>query len=591
MPPKKPVKKIVELNLRFLNFKYFSFIYSFQVLNLSTKNILATLLILFPITVFYVVFQKYAVNIPHWDDFAIRNTLAKMLETDSFSEKIKLLFSQHNEHRILLTRLSAWAIYLLQGTLNLKSLMFIGFLALVGLLIILFQVSKKYSSSLLAFVPVPYILFNIGLFENTFWGMASVQNFGVIFFAFLTFYWLVFSIENPYKNYFYLALFSCLIGVFTSSNGIIIPLIGCLVLLVQQRKQHFLVWLGCSALYIYGFFFNFHKNPDNVVKTDFSDYKTIIKGLFATFGSVLDSSAIAPDKHLDLAMALGLFLLIFVCLFAYEVIFKKYNLTQRTNDLFLLACLAFIGITSIGIVIARVSYGIEILITSKYKIYSVLSLIIFYLVAHKMLAERYKNNFVQLAIFVSVVFNFYTYIADYQSIKYINQERITDQFKQQHSEKSFPTQGIMQVLQQPEKVFYDSIIDEMKQVKDSTLKNLNVETQTENLVLTLQKTGKRIDLTNAESGLYFILKSNNNIYLFPSYIKPLGMKAFLERDFILNNRLKIDNFTAIISQLYIKSGNYRIGTVQVENNSKKVSWSTQTIDIKQVEKEKPKQNW
>ncbi|MER0438144.1 hypothetical protein [Emticicia sp. W12TSBA100-4] len=559
--------------------------------NFSTKNILATFLILFPIAVFYLVFQKYAVNIPHWDDFAIRNTLAQMLETNSFSEKIKLLFSQHNEHRILLTRLSAWVIYLLQGTLNLKSLMFIGLLTLAGLLIIFFQVSKKYNLPLLAFVPVSLILFNVGLFENTFWGMASVQNFGVIFFAFLTFYWLVFSIENPYKNYFYFALFSCLIGVFTSSNGIIIPLIGCFVLLVQQRKKQIFIWLGCSALFIFGFFFNFHKNPDNVVKTNFSGYKTIIKGLFATFGSVLDSSAIAPAKHLDLAMALGLFLLIFVCLFAYQVIFKKYNLSIRTNDLFLLACLAFIGITSVGIVVARISYGIEILLTSKYKIYSVLSLIIFYIVALNSLAERYKNNFVQLATFAGFAFNFYTYIADYQNIRYLNQERITDQFKQQYSENSFPKQGIMQVLQQPEKAFYDSMIDEMRQIKDSTLQHLSVTTKAENFVLTLQKTGEKIDLTSPESGIYFILKSDKNIYLYPSHIKPLGMRAYLDRNFIINNLIKIDNFTAEISKLYIQSGKYQIGTVKVENELKSVIWSTQTIDIQRIEKIRPKQNW
>lgn len=559
--------------------------------NFSTKNILATLFILIPIAVFYLVFQKYAVNIPHWDDFAIRNTLAKMLETDSISEKIQLLFSQHNEHRILLTRLSAWIVFLLQGTLNLKSLMFIGFLALVGILIIFFQVSKKYNSTLPAFVPVSLMLFNVGLFENTFWGMASVQNFGVIFFAFLTFYWLVFSIENQYKNYFYLALFLCVIGVFTSSNGVIITLIGCFILLVQQRKKQLFIWLGSSAIFIFGFFFNFQKSPDNVVKTDFSDFKTIIKGLFATFGSVLDSSAIAPDKHLDLAMALGLFLLIFVCLFAYQVIFKKYKLSLRTNDLFLLACLAFIGITSVGIVVARISYGIDILLTSKYKIYSVLSLIIFYLVALNSLAEKYKNSFIQLAIFVGIIFNFYTYIADYQNIRYLNQERITDQFKQQYSENSFPTQGIMQVLQQPEETFYDSIIDEINQVKDSTFQHLEVTTEIENLVLTLQKTGEKIDLTSPESGIYFILKSDKNIYLFPSHVKPLGMKAYLDRDFLINNHLKIDNFTAAISKLYIQSDKYRVGTIKVENESKTVVWSTQTIDIQQIEKIRPKQNW
>jgi hypothetical protein len=564
--------------------------------NFSTKNILATFLILFPIVVFYLVFQKYAVNIPHWDDFAIRNTLAQILETDSISEKIKLLFSQHNEHRILLTRLSAWFVFLQQGTLNLKSLMFIGFIALLGLLAIFFQISKKYNYPLLAFVPISFILFNVGLFENTFWGMASVQNFGVIFFAFLTFYWLIFSVEKQKNHYFYLALFSSFIGVFTSSNGIIIPLIGCLVLLVQQRKKQLIIWLGSSIIFIVSFFFNFQKNPDNVVETNFSDLKSIIKGIFATLGSILDSTAIAPTKHMDLAMALGLFLLIFMCIFIYQVIFKKYNraafsIYRSTNDLFLLACLAFIGITSLGIVAARISYGIEVLLTSKYKIYSVLSIIIFYLVALNSLAERFKNSFIQLAIFVGIIFNFYTYIADYQNIKYLNQERITDQFTQQYSDKSFPTQGIMQVLQQPENKFYDSIIDEIWQVRDSTLQNLTIEERAENIFLTLHKSGEKIDLTNPESGLYFILKSDKKIYLYPSHINPLGMKAYLDRQFLANNQLKIDNFTIPISKLYIQSGNYRIGTVKVENDSKAVVWSNQTIDVQQITKTRPKQNW
>ncbi len=559
--------------------------------NLSIKNILATILILFPIAVFYFVFQKYAVNIPHWDDFAIRNTLAQMIETESVFQKIKLLFSQHNEHRILLTRFSAWMVYLLEGTLNLKRLMLIGIIALLGILFLLYKVSKKYNSSLLAFVPISFIFLNVGLFENTFWGMASVQNFGVIFFAFLTFYWLVFSVENKHRHYFYFAIFSCFLGVFTSSNGIIIPLIGCLVLLVQQRKTQLVVFLSSSVVLVFGFFYGFQKNPDNVVKTDFSDVKTIIKGTLATFGSVLDSSAIAPAKHLDLAMAFGLFILIFICLFAYQVIFKKYNLSERTADLFLLACLAFISITSVGIAVARISYGIEILMTSKYKIYSVLSMVIFYLVAYNSLAERYKNNFTQLAIVFSIGFNLYTYLTVYQDIKYLNQERITDQFKQQYSDKSFPNGGVMRVLQQPEKAFYDSIIDEIWQMKDSSLNNLKVTPKLESFEITKTHNGVKFDFSAAESGLYFVLKSDKNSYLYPSHIKPLGMKAYLERDFILNNQLKIDNFTAEISKLYIQSGKYRIGIISVENNAKKIYWSTEILDIQAIEKTKPKQNW
>ena len=69
------------------------------------------------------------------------------------------------------------------------------------------------------------------------------------------------------------------------------------------------------------------------------------------------------------------------------------------------------------------------------------------------------------------------------------------------------------------------------------------------------------------------------------------MKAYLERDFILNNQLKIDNFTAEISKLYIQSGQYRVGIVVVENNTKKISWSNQILDIQAIEKIRPKQNW
>ena len=149
----------------------------------------------------------------------------------------------------------------------------------------------------------------------------------------------------------------------------------------------------------------------------------------------------------------------------------------------------------------------------------------------------------------------------------------------------------MRVLQQPEKAFYDSIIDEIWQMKDSSLNNLKVTPKLESFEITKTHNGVKFDFSAAESGLYFVLKSDKNSYLYPSHIKPLGMKAYLERDFILNNQLKIDNFTAEISKLYIQSGKYRIGIISVENNAKKIYWSTEILDIQAIEKTKPKQNW
>jgi hypothetical protein len=557
----------------------------------SLKNIFAFCLIITPILIFWLSFQKYAVNIPHWDDFAVRNSLAQIFQTDSMSEKLKILFAQHNEHRIFLTRISAWFIYQLQGTLDLKLLMVLGILALIGILILFYNLSKKYKFPLIAFTPISFLIFNVGLFENTFWGMASIQNFGVIFFAFLTFYFLVYSIKKKHNYYLYFALFSCFLGIFTSSNGIIIPLIGCVILLFQKQKKHFLIWIGSSILFLVSFFYGFEKNPDKAASLNVSDVNLLVKGLFATFGSAIDSSFIDLNKHLDLSMAVGLLLILFIVLFAYQVIFKKYNIEQKNNDLFLLSCLMFIGVTCVGIVLARISFGIGILLTSKYKIYSILTLVIFYFVAVNSFSIKYRNNFILLSVLVSILFNFYTYIADYQNIRYLNQERICEQFVQQVSEKSFPTQGIMAKLQRPHKTFFDNLINDLSRPIDTLKINLRIKDKPTNYQLYNKQTDFSINLTSPEAGLYFILKSAKDVYLCPTKISGLGKKAYLDRNFLVNNILKVDNFTAEIDKFYFNDGKYRIGQVLVQNGIKTISWTNQVIDIVALKKEKTQQNW
>ncbi len=555
----------------------------------------STLLILAPIAIFWWILQKYAINIPHWDDFAVRNSIANFLETDSFLEKTKILFAQHNEHRIFLTRFASLIIYAIKGTLDWKWLMFLGSFCLTGILFLFFKISKKYNNYLLALVPVSFLIFNAGLFENTFWGMASIQNFGVLFFAFLTFYWLVFSIENQSKNHFYFAIISCFFGVFASSNGIIIPIIGILILLFQQRKQAIFIWIGISLVFLVAYFFNFQPNPELASKTDLSNISLLVKGFVATLGNVLDSTFISPEKHLDLSMALGIFLLVFIVLFSFQTIFKKYNsklsLEQKNNDLFLLACLAFLAITCAGIVYARVSFGFGVLLTSKYKIYSLLILAIFYLAALQSFSGNRKNRLIQLAIFATMIFNIYTYIADYQAIRYLRQERITDQFKQQYSDESFSTVGISAQLQQPEKAFYDDIISEINAGRVLNPASVVITENETSFRLEENQKGKIVDLTSPEAGQYFILKSVENIYLFPTQAIAINRKAYLNYGFLVNNRLPISSFVSEISKFYIKSGKYQLGKILVENNTKTITFTTQSIDIQSVTKDKPKQNW
>jgi hypothetical protein len=559
----------------------------------NSHKVLALCLILIPLALFGYIFQKYAINIPHWDDLAVRNSLADFLTTDSFFNKIKILFAQHNEHRIFLTRIFALIIYALKGTLDLKMLMLLGNLGLAGILFIFYRFSQRNALELLALVPIAYLIFNTALYENVFWGMASVQNFWVVFLAFVSLYLLIFSFGKPTKTYFYLAIAISFLGVFTSSNGILTPIIGTIVLLFQKRYRKLTIWGVASVLFLFIYFFQYQSSPDKAAKVDFSSPSLLFKGILAVIGNAIDVSFIAPNKHLDLSMATGVILLIIVVWFSFQVLFKKYNITQRNNDLFLLSCLVFLGVTCLGIAIGRISYGIEVLLTSKYKINSVLILCICYLIILNSLVKEKQQKIITIAILLSIGFNFYTYLAEFQHVSYLRRERITDQFKIQHSDKEIPTSGIYAQLQQPAPTFYDALMPELLSVKDSVKTKIKIVENQSGFILTHNHTGT-LDISSPDAGQYMALRSGQNIYLFPC--RTITASAFPLKDeinigFLFRNQLNLGSFVCDFTKFYVKSGNYQIGTIRVEDKKPVVTWTNQSINIQAVQKEKPKQNW
>ncbi|WP_337042197.1 hypothetical protein [Emticicia sp. 17c] len=561
---------------------------------MSFRKVLAICLIFTPILFFGYLFQKYAINIPHWDDLAVRNTIADYLKTDSFIEKIRILFSQHNEHRIVLTRIFALLIYATQGFLDLKTLMIFGNLSLVGLLFIFYKNLQRSYTGPLALVPVAFLIFNIGLYENVFWGMASVQNFWVILLASACFYLLVHSFGKPNNVFFYLALLLSFTGTFTSSNGILIPLIGIGILAFQRRNRELIVWSVAVASFLFLYFFDYHKVPDTNLKADFSDKSLLVKGLFAVLGNAVDVSFIAPSRHLDISMATGVIITILAAMFAYQVLFKRYDLSQRNNDLFLLACLAFLVITCVGIVVGRIAYGIEVLLTSKYKINSVLILVICYIILLRSVPEWRQKNMITFAIILSILFNGFTYLADLPSVRYLRHERITDQFKIQHSDKEMPTQGIYAKLQRPEQTFYDALMPVLLGKQDSVKAPVNIQENETGFIISYANNNSSLDISSADAGQYTLLRSSENIYMFPDRIvtpNALRIKDYLNFGFLVKNQLKVNSFVSEFTKFYVRSGRYQLGFIRQENNQSHVTWTNQSIDIKTVQKEKPKQNW
>jgi hypothetical protein len=553
----------------------------------------ALCLILIPLALFGYIFQKYAINIPHWDDLAIRNSLADFLTTNSFSAKIRILFAQHNEHRIVLTRIFALLVYFFRGTLDLKILMLIGNMSLFGILVIFYRFTRRTDLALLALVPIAYLLFNTGLYENVFWGMASVQNFWVGFLAFVSFYFLIFSYGTSNKNYFSIGIVTSFLGIFTSSNGVLIPIIGVAILLFQKRYRELTIWSISSFLFLFLYFFQYQSSPDKAAKVDFSSPAILTKGILAVIGSAVDISFIAPDKHLDLSMATGVVLLIIFALSGIQTLFRKYDINRRNNDLYLISCLMFLVVTCVGIALGRISYGIEVLLTSKYKINSVLILCLCYLIILNSLAKQKQQKIINVAIVLSIGFNFYTYLAEFQRVSFLRHERITDQFKIQHSDKELPTSGIYARLQRPAPTFYDALMPALLSAKDSVKTQMSIAENETGFILT-DKQKSKLDISSADAGQYIALRTTDKIYLFPCRTitaSTMPLKDYINIGFLFRNQLNLGSFVCDFTKFYVKSGIYQIGTIRVENELPVVTWTNQSINIQAVQKEKPKQNW
>ena len=146
-----------------------------------SKNILWGFLIFLPVALYFYFLSEYAINIPKWDDHALKAFIVEFENTKGLFPKLQTFFKQHNEHRIAFDRFFTLIVYKLHGSIEYRWLMWVGNLTLLGVLFIFYRIFQKQKISIAFFIPVPFILFQLQLWENTFWGMAAMQNFGIRF--------------------------------------------------------------------------------------------------------------------------------------------------------------------------------------------------------------------------------------------------------------------------------------------------------------------------------------------------------------------------------------------------------------------------
>jgi hypothetical protein len=540
-----------------------------------------------PILLYFVILQKYAVNIPLFDDHALKAFLVNYLKTDTFLQKLIEIFRQHNEHRIALTRIVTLLSYWSKGVIDYRFLMFVGNIFLVGILIIFWKNFKKINLPSYFFLPVPFLLFHLQHSENTFWGMAAVQNFGIVFWLLLVFYFL-----NSTKSWgMFWAILAQFVATFTSGNGFLGAIVGLVVLFVQKRYKHGVIWLVMSGLMAILYFFDYEKPKGNPAVGAFS-ISLFTKGGLSFLGSLADFLPLNPlNSRILLASVLGGILLFSMLMIAFIVVyrsdfFRKHNQSDGF-DYFILSVLMLVGATTLIVTFSRIGFGINTMLTGRYKIYSVIALISCYLFAIKYLRNRTLQFFWSVAFLGSIAFNLVSNYAYFEDVVTHRNLMISNQFN-----AYFETEKVTKekVPYQFSKFFFDGNLEKITgkvvggDTNHGTTTTISLSDTKE--IFSVNIKGGEFE-NSLNDGTFLALQSSVKTHLFPTSQLKNSKKKFLLGGSYFTNECQ-----GIIAKNELPDGVYKINAIEVVGNKiKSIKTVKDSVWVKDLAPTKHNVNW
>lgn len=355
----------------------------------SLKRILALVFILLPVAYFFGFLFTTIRDIPFSDDYNLLDSFIRMITATTWEGRIQALFEQVNQHRFAFERTVMYILYLVSGTFSVKSHVLTGNLALIGIVVLLYQYFTKSNLALYYFVPVPLLTFSLLYYENAIWSIAALQNTPIIFFAMLTAYLLGHSRYS-------LAILTAIITTFISGNGVAIWIVGVFILFFREKYSRLVGWLLMAGLILCFYFmydYTYYKSA-GVSILDFPIKNMMLANAF--WGNIfygdfshLDTRTVYPD--ILASVLTGFILLILNLILLFRTVFEfKYN--REPANWMLIGTMLFLLATGSMLTISRptdwnILHGGDIF-SRRYMIFGTILFVCGYLV----LIDLVRNN-------------------------------------------------------------------------------------------------------------------------------------------------------------------------------------------------------
>ena len=487
---------------------------------------------------FFALIFRNSVDIPNGDDlFCLMLFTQQFEDASGFTERFGLLMEQWIEHRIVYSRFTALLSYWIHGQLNFVTIILIGNFTLVGLTILFWKILKKIGVSMYYLIPVALTLFSPVMYEGNVWAGASTVYMPVCFFGLLSMYFLA----MPWRAAFLLAIITALLATFSFGNGMFCFPAGFLMLLICKKYKNSIIWLsfGCLAIALY---FVSYKTDRSAYALGFAShfrYPAYILYNFLAFGAgILDytENVFSPLQLENLpTMLLGILLTAIVLSGIGFLLRRRAKDGKETVDNGLkmawLGMVLFIGITSLAMAYSRTTAEQINTLTSRYKIYSMVTFILAYLWCLIYYKKKFMIGYLfggfSLCLLLLNYFTYYHKLTNYKSTLLAGVYNYNNNHKWviYQNTSYFERVGLVlsdSIRRNPNPVYtFPDVFEELNYRTLSNAKTLDdvwvSDSYNGNFGKFLSvKSDKYPCIKNVFDGIYLVVYSSKNIFLFPT---------------------------------------------------------------------------
>ena len=358
-----------------------------------TNIYLKALLFLLPIGLYFFYAVYFSENTPFMDDYdAILKFIVDYKSEESYQKRVQLIFSPHNDHRLVFLHLVVLAQYYMVGSINFQILLILGNISILIVLLVLWKAFECEENKTYRFLPVVYLLFSLAYFEASLWAMVSLSGLSVIAFSFMAIY----LTAKDKMVYFIASYIFATAAVFTQGNGKIVLACCFIMLMLKRQYTRVFIWLFLSMVLLLSS--SAYLEP---IPTTYVNAIEILKSpvvyirhylsVFSFLGAYFETQTFLPTYSGILSILNtyhGSIIVTLLCGVALTChFFYLLKVRFHKKNLVLFGLLAFIFLNALAVGYARPS----VVFPSRYAIYSTLAIAILYLsLYHIRLANVFK---------------------------------------------------------------------------------------------------------------------------------------------------------------------------------------------------------